>query len=160
MEECLPYYIMNMRKETIRMHIVNIPGMVQTVLGQIAHRVQGVTLCHEHCSGDPTTWLIKPTELSQKAMPHKPITREYFGRVWCYPLDNWESLRLLAEDLAIRELRLYGRSGSSSLVDVAGIGIDSPGPVYANVHGRIYWSQCHQELRLLCVASPSTRGGQ
>jgi len=105
------------------MHRANLVGKVQTVLGTIAPEELGVTLPHEHCLIDMVAWFIEPSEASQRAMAHQPITLENLGWVRYHPMDHWENLRLLDEELAIKELELYKRAGGNSLVDVTNIGI-------------------------------------
>lgn len=105
------------------MYKENLSGMVQTVLGTIAPGELGITLPHEHCLIDMVAWFVEPAEASQRAMAHQPITWENLGWVRYHPMDHWENLRLLDEELAIKELQLYKRSGGNSLVDVTSIGI-------------------------------------
>lgn len=105
------------------MHRANLVGKVQTVLGTVAPEELGITLPHEHCLIDMVAWFVEPSEASQRAMAHQPITLENLGWVRYHPMEHWENLRLLDEELAGKELELYKRAGGNSLVDVTSIGI-------------------------------------
>jgi len=105
------------------MNKANLTGKVQTVLGIIAPDELGITLSHEHCLIDMVAWFVEPNEASQRAMAHQPITLENLGWLRYHPMDHWENLQLLDEELAIKELELYKRAGGNSLIDVTNIGI-------------------------------------
>lgn len=98
-------------------------GKVQTVLGAIEPEQLGVTITHEHLLIDLTCYYQEPTEASQRAYIHAPVTIDMLGRirqVWRYNLDN---LRLWDVDAAIEEAALYKHAGGNSLVDATSIGI-------------------------------------
>jgi phosphotriesterase-related protein len=98
-------------------------GKVQTVLGTITPDELGITLTHEHCLVDLVVWFIEPTEASQRYVAYQPITLENFGWVRYNPMSHQDNLRLLDEEIAIKELQLYKRAGGNSLVDVTNVGI-------------------------------------
>lgn len=105
------------------MYKTNFSGKVQTVLGTIAPDELGVTLPHEHCLIDMTAWFAEPSEASQSAIAHQPVTLENLGWVRYHPMEHWDNLQLLEEELAIKELQYYKWSGGNSVVDVTSIGI-------------------------------------
>ncbi|HEX78438.1 MAG TPA: aryldialkylphosphatase [Dehalococcoidia bacterium] len=105
------------------MNRADLVGKVQTVLGIIDPQDLGITLTHEHCLLDMAVWFMEPAEASQRALAHQPITLENIGWVRYHPMSHRENLRLLDEELAIKELQLYKLAGGHSLVDVTNIGL-------------------------------------
>ena len=105
------------------MPTTELAGKVQTVLGTLKPEELGITLMHEHCLIDMTSWFADPAEASLRYMARKPITWDNLSWVRYHPMDSYDNLRLIDEELAIRELHYYKRSGGRSLVDVTSKGI-------------------------------------
>jgi phosphotriesterase-related protein len=98
-------------------------GQVQTVLGTISPEELGITLAHEHCLVDLLCWFDEPAEASQKELAYQPLSLENFGWVRYNPMNHRDNLRLLDEEVAIKELQLYARAGGGSVVDCTNVGI-------------------------------------
>jgi phosphotriesterase-related protein len=98
-------------------------GKVQTVLGLISPEELGITLPHEHCVHDASTWFEEPTASSERLLAHQPVSLENLGWVRYHPAKNLDNLRLLDERLAIKETLRYKYAGGNSIVDVTSTGL-------------------------------------
>lgn len=98
-------------------------GKIQTVLGGITPEDLGITMAHEHCLVNGGVCHVEPIEPNQRALAHQPITLENIAWVRRHPLSHHDNMRLLDEELAIKELRIYKRSGGNSIVDVTPISL-------------------------------------
>jgi phosphotriesterase-related protein len=92
-------------------------GMVQTVLGLLPPDELGVTLSHEHCLLDLSGVRSVPKEASKRKVALEPVSYENLYYVRYHPTESLDNLRLLDEDLAIRELARFKRSGGRTVVD-------------------------------------------
>jgi phosphotriesterase-related protein len=99
-------------------------GKAQTVLGVIDPDSIGITLAHEHILIDFLVFFEEPTTATDRKMAHEPIKMENMW--WIRPnmftcLDN---IRLIDEDLAIKETTRFKRAGGSTIVEMTNIGIN------------------------------------
>ncbi|MFQ6121974.1 MAG: phosphotriesterase [Dehalococcoidales bacterium] len=98
-------------------------GNVQTVLGQIEPQKLGITLTHEHFFVDTSVWFKEPAEVTHKFLAYQPVSLENLGWVRYHPLSNIDNIRILDEQLAIKEAWRYKLAGGNSVVDVTNIGL-------------------------------------
>ena len=104
-----------------------ITGQVQTVLGLIDPGKLGVTLTHEHLFiAQGAANFVEPSEASDKAFAHKPVSMEILSWLSYHPSNNLDNMNMLDEQEAIEEAMLFKKAGGSTIVDVtnAGIGRD------------------------------------
>ena len=105
----------------------NIKGKIQTVLGLIEPDDLGVTLCHEHIFLDGRGVFIEPTNAADRVRAYLPITLdlplEHLGWINYNFLSNRDNLLLGEEDVAVKEVELYKRSGGNSIVELTPIGV-------------------------------------
>lgn len=109
---------------------INIPdinGKIQSVLGLLDPSDLGITMCHEHILIDGRGIFIEPKNASDQMKANLPITTnmalEHYGWISYNWLSNKDNLLLGDEDVAVRELELYKRSGGNSIVEVTPIGV-------------------------------------
>ncbi len=98
-------------------------GKAQTVLGPIHPDALGITLMHEHLVIDVGCYFEEPSEASERAYIHKPVTMDILGALpqrWYYSLDT---VQLWDVDAAIHEASLFKYAGGHSIVDVTSLGI-------------------------------------
>jgi phosphotriesterase-related protein len=98
-------------------------GNVQTVLGPIEPEKLGITLTHEHFFVDTSVWFKEPADAAQKSLAHQPVSLENLGWVRYHPIDIIDNIRILDEQLLIKEAQRYKLAGGNSVVDVTNIGI-------------------------------------
>ena len=98
-------------------------GKVQTVLGIIDADDLGVTLPHEHLLIDYTTYYAEPAEASERAMAHLPITLENLSWIRLHVFNHVDNLKLLDEQVAIKEALLYKWAGGDTIVELTIIGL-------------------------------------
>ncbi len=98
-------------------------GKIQTVLGLISPDDLGITLAHEHCLNDLSVWFKEPAESSEKALAYQPVSLENLGWVRYHPAGNLDNLRVLDEQLVIKETLRYKDAGGNSIVDLTNIGL-------------------------------------
>ena len=92
-------------------------GKVQTVLGPISVDTMGVTLAHEHCLIDTTSFFHEPDEETGRKIAHEPVSLRNVGYIRYHFHENLDNLRLLDEGQAIDELRLYKQAGGKTIAD-------------------------------------------
>ena len=93
-------------------------GKVQTVLGLIDADDLGITLPHEHLLCDASLYFVEPTEASEKLLAHQPLSLE--NRYWLtsHYINHVDNLRLMDEQLAIKEALLYRWEGGDTIVEL------------------------------------------
>ena len=110
-----------------KMEIRNIKGKIQTVLGVIDPNDLGVTICHDHIFWDGRGIFIEPTNASDRVRAYLPITAdmplEHWGWINYNYMNNRDNFLMVEEDVAVKEVELYKRSGGNSIVEVTPIGV-------------------------------------
>ena len=98
----------------------------QTVLGPVDADRLGIILPHEHLLIDMKIWFSEPAEASQKHLAHEPVRLENLYWINYNQYANLDNVRLLDEELAIREARIFKAQGGGTIVDVTtdGLGRD------------------------------------
>lgn len=94
-------------------------GKIQTVLGLIEPEALGITLPHEHFFVDMQVWFEPPQLPSEKALAYQPVTMENLGWVRYNEYKNLDNVRLLDENLAIKEALLFKKEGGKTIADVS-----------------------------------------
>jgi phosphotriesterase-related protein len=92
-------------------------GQVQTVLGIIAPEAMGITLPHEHLLIDFEVMFAAPAAASDKTRAWQPVGLENLGWVRQNFNSNLDNLRLLDEDVARDEIRLFKQAGGQTVID-------------------------------------------
>ncbi len=98
-------------------------GKVQTVLGIIGADSLGITLPHEHLLIDSSFKFSEPPDAAEKTLAYAPVTLETLSWVKTHLTHNLENLRLLDEELAIKEALRFKKAGGNTIVDLTSIGI-------------------------------------
>lgn len=98
-------------------------GKVQTVLGPIAPEDLGITLPHEHLISDGSCWFVEPSEATEKAMVHHPVTLDILWWLRYHLFQNMDDLLLLDEQEAIKEAIRFKLAGGNSIVELSNIGL-------------------------------------
>jgi phosphotriesterase-related protein len=98
-------------------------GKVQTVLGPIAPEDLGITLPHEHLISDGSCWFVEPSEATEKAMVHHPVTLDILWWLRYHLFQNMDDLLLLDEQEAITEAIDFKLAGGNSIVELSNIGL-------------------------------------
>jgi phosphotriesterase-related protein len=101
-------------------------NMIQTVLGTVKPEEVGPTMTHEHLIIDFGVMFTPPPETSDEAMSDRPVSIENLGWIRQYCYSNFDNLKLLNEETAVKEAILYKKSGGKTIVDATtqGIGRD------------------------------------
>ncbi len=98
-------------------------GKVQTVLGPIAPEDLGITLPHEHLISDGSCWFVEPSEATEKAMVHHPVTLDILWWLRYHLFQNMDDLLLLDEQEAVEEAMRFKLAGGNSIVELSNIGL-------------------------------------
>lgn len=98
-------------------------GKVQTVLGPIAPEDLGITLPHEHLISDGSCWFVEPSEATEKAMVHHPVTLDILWWLRYHLFQNMDDLLLLDEQEAIKEAIHFKLAGGNSIAELSNIGL-------------------------------------
>lgn len=98
-------------------------GKVQTVLGLIAPEDLGITLPHEHLVSDGSCWFVDPSEATEKAMVHHPVTLGILWWLRYHLFQNMDDLLLLDEQEATEEAVRFRLAGGNSIVELSNIGL-------------------------------------
>jgi phosphotriesterase-related protein len=93
------------------------PGQAQTVLGPIDAGAMGITLPHEHLLIDFEVMFVEPAAAADKGRAHEPVGLANLGWVRQHFNANLDNLRLLDEQVAEDEIRLFQRAGGRTVVD-------------------------------------------
>ena len=96
---------------------------VLTVLGPIEPARVGIALTHEHLLIDFTTVLTKPEGASQRKLMDEKVSLDNLWWVRYNWTSNVDNLKMLDEDVAIKEASEFYRAGGATIVDVTSIGI-------------------------------------
>lgn len=98
-------------------------GKVQTVMGIVEADSLGITLSHEHLLIDMSDHFVEPTEASEKLLAHQPLSLANL----CWVKNNWqnhlENMKLMDEQVAIKEAQLYKLAGGRTIVELSNIGL-------------------------------------
>jgi len=98
-------------------------GKVQTVLGLIAPEDLGITLPHEHLVSDGSCWFVDPSEATEKAMVHHPVTLDILWWLRYHLFQNMDDLLLLDEQEATEEAVRFRLAGGNSIIELSNIGL-------------------------------------
>ncbi len=98
-------------------------GQAQTVLGPVAGDAMGITLPHEHLLIDFELMFAEPETASEKGLAYQPVSLANLGWVRQHYNRNLDNLRLLDEDVARDEARLFRGAGGQTLVDPTNRGL-------------------------------------
>lgn len=98
-------------------------GKVQTVLGLIDAESLGVTSTHEHLLSDMGVWFVEPAQAIERRLAHEPISLDNLWWVRSHTVLHADNVKLLDEQLAIKEVLLYKWEGGNSLVELTSIGM-------------------------------------
>lgn len=98
-------------------------GKVLTVLGPIEPEQMGVTLTHEHLLIDLDGYYEQADEASVRFYENVPVTMDLLGKMSKLWFRNHANLRVLDEQLAIKEALRFRHAGGNSMVDTTSIGI-------------------------------------
>lgn len=98
-------------------------GKIQTVLGLIAPDDLGITLPHEHLLLDMQFFFKEPPMASERFMAHQPVSLENLGWIRHHFLSSLDNIRLIDEEMAIREALRYKHAGGNSIVELTSIGM-------------------------------------
>jgi phosphotriesterase-related protein len=90
----------------------------QTVLGLVHSDDLGITLPHEHLLIDMGIWFDEPKEAELKKLAFEPVSIENISWIMYNQYNNLDNLRLLDEDIAIKEAMLFKKEGGGTIVDV------------------------------------------
>ena len=90
----------------------------QTVLGLVHPDDLGITLPHEHLLVDAGIWFVEPKEAEQKKLAFEPVSIENISWIMYNQYNNLDNLRLLDEDVAVKESMLFKKEGGGTIVDV------------------------------------------
>src|SRR5687767_233307 len=82
-------------------------GQIQTVLGTITPEAIGITLPHEHLLIDFRVMFVEPAAATDKGRAWQPVSLENLGWVRQNFNANLDNLRLLDEQVAADEIRLF-----------------------------------------------------
>jgi phosphotriesterase-related protein len=102
---------------------VTMKGKVQTVLGPIEPGQMGVTLTHEHLLIDLDGYFSQAEEASMRLYADRPVTMDILGKMGKLWFRNHANLKVLDEQLAIKEALRFRHAGGDSMVDTTSIGI-------------------------------------
>ena len=95
----------------------------QTVLGRVDADTLGITLTHEHLLIDMAVWFVEPTEAGLRKIAHEPVSIQNLSWVLYHQYNNLDNLRLLDEELAVKEALIFKKEGGGTIVDVTNGGI-------------------------------------
>ncbi len=95
----------------------SLAGQVQTVLGPIAPETLGITLPHEHLLIDFRVMFVEPAAASDQGRAWAPVSLGNLGWVRQNFNANLDNLRLLDEQTAEDEIRLFKHAGGRTVVD-------------------------------------------
>src|SRR5438034_11613012 len=91
--------------------------MIRTVLGDVGSEAAGITLPHEHLLIDFRVMFAEPAAASDKGRAWEPVSLGNLGWVRQNFNANLDNLRLLDEDVARDEIRLFAQAGGRTVVD-------------------------------------------
>jgi len=95
----------------------------QTVLGRVSADALGITLPHEHLLLDASVCFVEPPEADLRKIAHEPVSLENVSWVLYHQYNNLDNIRLLDEELIIKEVMLYKKEGGGTIVDVTNTGL-------------------------------------
>ena len=101
----------------------SLAGRAQTVLRPVSPDELGVTLAHEHCVIEFTCIFNEPKTASEIQLAYEPLSFKNVGYIRYHVLDNRDNLLMLDEELAIKELIPFRRSGGGTVVDMTNVDI-------------------------------------
>jgi phosphotriesterase-related protein len=107
----------------------DLTGKVQTVLGIVDADSLGITIVHEHLLHDMEIHFIEPDAASERHLAHQPVG---FDNLWWVRLNesrNLDNLRLIDEQLAIKEAMFYKLAAGKTIVEVTVPGVFGRDPL-------------------------------
>lgn len=97
--------------------------MAQTVLGPVPAADLGITLPHEHLLVDAEILFKEPADPGLRQRAYEPVGLENLGWILYNQYNNLDNVRLLDEEVAIREALLFKQAGGGTIVDVTTTGL-------------------------------------
>ena len=91
---------------------------IRTVLGDIAPKDIGITLCHEHLLIELKRIFVEPEDPDDKEMAYEPVEMKNLGWIHTNYIKNLDNLGLYDEQATIEEVRRFREAGGSTLVEV------------------------------------------
>jgi len=101
----------------------DLTGKVQTVLGEINPDDLGVTLPHEHILIDFLVFFEEPREATERKMAHKPVKIENLWWIRQNLFTSLDNVRLIDEELGIKETMRFKLAGGKSIVEMSNVGL-------------------------------------
>jgi phosphotriesterase-related protein len=92
-------------------------GQIQTVLGGVAPSAIGIALPHEHLLIDFTVMFAEPVAAVDRERAQEPVSLANLGWVRQHFNANLDNLRLLDEQVAQDEIRLFQQAGGQTVID-------------------------------------------
>ena len=98
-------------------------GKVQTVLGIVDPDCLGVTMPHEHLVSDLSAWFVEPVTAADRGMAHEPIRLDNLYWVKTHPAGHADNVKLMDEQVAIKEALLFKQAGGGTIVELSNNGL-------------------------------------
>jgi len=99
-------------------------GKVQTVLGLIDPNSLGLILPHEHLLTDlSSTYFVEPADATERKMAHEPIRLDNLYWVKHHRMSSVDDMKLIDEEVAIKEAMMFKMAGGSAIVELSNIGL-------------------------------------
>jgi phosphotriesterase-related protein len=92
-------------------------AFAMSTAGPVAAEELGVVLSHEHILFDLTAYLTEPRDDVERELVDAPMTLENAAHLRRSPLVSRENLRMIDEDVAVRELGWFRDAGGRTIVD-------------------------------------------
>ncbi len=95
----------------------------QTVLGLVHPDELGITLPHEHLLVDAEILFAEPKEPELKKRAFEPVGIDNISWIMYNQYSNLDNVRLLDEEVAVKEAMLFKKEGGGTIVDVTTVGL-------------------------------------
>jgi phosphotriesterase-related protein len=92
-------------------------GNIQTVDGLISPENMGITLAHEHLQIDISDYFKEPKEKAFQKAAYEPLSIDTVGYFRYHWHNNRDDMKLLDEDMAIKEISVFKRAGGKTVID-------------------------------------------
>ncbi len=105
----------------------------QTVLGLVHPDELGITLPHEHLLVDAKILFSEPQEAELKKRAFEPVSIDNISWINYNQYSNLDNVRLLDEDVAIKEAMFFKNVGGGTIVDVTTAGLSPNFPALKRI---------------------------